>query len=43
VLLNSTGSSGPHVPRTGQVGRFRILKQESSRAGARRIKATVAD
>jgi len=32
---------GPHVPRTGAVGHLRILKQESSGAGVRRIRATV--
>lgn len=32
---------GPHVSRTGQVGRFHILRQESSGAGVRRIRATV--
>lgn len=30
---------GPHVPRTGELGHFRILKEESSSAGVRRIKA----
>jgi len=32
---------GPHVARTGAIGRFRILKEESSSAGVRRIRATV--
>jgi len=30
---------GPHVPHTGELGHFRILKEESSSAGVRRIKA----
>ena len=30
---------GPHVLRTGEVGRFRILKEESVSAGVRRIRA----
>ena len=30
---------GPHVERTGALGKFRIQKEESSSAGARRIKA----
>ena len=34
---------GPHVPRTGQIGPFRLLKQESSGAGVRRIRATIDD
>ncbi len=30
---------GPHVERTGVLGKFKILKEESSSAGVRRIKA----
>jgi len=30
---------GPHVKNTSELGRFRILKEESSSAGVRRIKA----
>ncbi len=30
---------GPHVERTGQLGHFKIIKEESSSAGVRRIKA----
>jgi alanyl-tRNA synthetase len=33
---------GPHVERTGMVGKFTIAKEEASSAGIRRIKATVA-
>ncbi|MFW6250825.1 MAG: alanine--tRNA ligase [Alkalispirochaetaceae bacterium] len=32
---------GPHVERTGQIGSFRILKEQSSSQGVRRIKAVV--
>ncbi len=32
---------GPHVARTGMLGSFKILKEESSSAGVRRIKAIV--
>jgi alanyl-tRNA synthetase len=32
---------GPHVESTGVLGRFRILKEESSSAGVRRIRAVV--
>lgn len=34
---------GPHVDNTGKLGKFRILKEESSSAGVRRIKAVVGD
>jgi alanyl-tRNA synthetase len=34
---------GPHVESTGVLGRFRILKEESSSAGVRRIRAVVED
>lgn len=30
---------GPHVDRTGQLGKFKLQKEESSSAGVRRIKA----
>ena len=32
---------GPHVRSTGEIGKFKIAKEESSAAGVRRIKATV--
>ncbi len=32
---------GPHVSRTGEIGRFKITKEESSSAGVRRIRAIV--
>lgn len=31
--------AGPHVERTGVLGRFKIIKEQSSSAGVRRIKA----
>lgn len=34
---------GPHVSRTGELGRFKIKKEESSSAGVRRIKAVLED
>ena len=32
---------GPHAARTGELGQFRIQKEESSSAGVRRIKAVI--
>ena len=32
---------GPHAKRTGELGKFRIVKEESSSAGVRRIKAVL--
>jgi len=34
---------GPHVSRTGELGRFRIVKEEASSAGVRRIRAVLED
>ncbi len=33
--------AGPHVKNTKEIGHFRIIKEESSSSGVRRIKATV--
>jgi alanyl-tRNA synthetase len=32
---------GPHVAHTGEIGKFKITKEESSSAGVRRIKAVI--
>ncbi len=34
---------GPHVKHTGEIGHFKIKKEESSSAGVRRIKAVLED
>jgi len=33
--------AGPHTKNTGQLGRFKIIKEESSSAGVRRIRAVL--
>lgn len=33
---------GPHVKRTGEIGSFKIIKEEASSAGVRRIKAVIS-
>lgn len=32
---------GPHVGRTGEIGRFKIIKEEASSAGVRRVRAVI--
>ena len=32
---------GPHVTHTGEIGKFKILKEEASSAGIRRIRGVV--
>jgi alanyl-tRNA synthetase len=32
---------GPHVDRTGKLGRFKVMKEESSSAGVRRVRAVL--
>nr|WP_252979996.1 hypothetical protein [Eisenbergiella tayi] len=34
---------GPHVKNTGELVSFKILKEETSSAGVRRIKAVIDD
>ncbi len=35
--------AGPHIKRTGELGKIKIIKEESSSSGVRRIKAVFAD
>jgi alanyl-tRNA synthetase len=34
---------GPHIKNTSEIGKFKILKEESASAGIRRIRASVSD
>ncbi len=34
---------GPHVKNTSEIGKFKIIKEEASSAGVRRIKAIISD
>jgi alanyl-tRNA synthetase len=38
-IISREFCGGPHVERTGVIGKFKVLKEEASSAGVRRIKA----
>jgi alanyl-tRNA synthetase len=40
-IISREFCGGPHVEHTGVIGKFKILKEEASSAGVRRIKASV--
>lgn len=40
-IVSSEFCGGPHVEHTGVIGKLKILKEEASSAGVRRIKATI--
>jgi len=39
IIISREICGGPHVKNTGELGHFKIQKEESSSAGVRRIKA----
>ncbi|MEK7542995.1 MAG: alanine--tRNA ligase, partial [Patescibacteria group bacterium] len=39
--FNKEFCAGPHVSHTGEIGKFKITKEESSSAGIRRIRAVI--
>ncbi len=41
TVISREFCGGPHVQHTGEIGKFRIAKEEASSAGVRRIKAVV--
>jgi alanyl-tRNA synthetase len=41
TIISKEICTGPHVERTDSLGKFKILKEESSASGIRRIKATL--
>ena len=43
VILVKKYAGGPHVKNTKEMGRFKILKEESSSKGVRRIKAVLIE
>ena len=38
-IISKEFCGGPHIDQTGELGRFKILKEEAVSAGVRRIKA----
>ena len=40
-IISKEFCGGPHVENTGELGHFKILKEEASSAGIRRIKAVL--
>ena len=41
MLVSKKLCTGPHVSHLGEIGKFRVIKEQSSSAGVRRIRATV--
>ncbi len=41
TIISREVCAGPHVNNTGEIGQFQIIKEESSSAGVRRIKAVL--
>ena len=42
-IFSSELCGGPHTGRTGEIGKFKIIKEEAVSSGVRRIRAAISD